>query len=215
MIYNSGGILLASPIHHKGGDLVAQISAKQPIRSQLSGKLSSEDTGLFALKKKLVEAGIEVQFPFGDRIIGEYKGIPVTFTPNRKRSFYDVELAFFQVIRKNPVHIVHNRYGGNRGYIGKSASTEIAYAILHHRPIVMLYRPVCSDGVPAPIKKLIMANARRFTIKRIDLLEAKKLHTCISDVTTNFRQQYDLCDVATEIGVMDSIADLFESYRSQ
>lgn len=216
MIYNSGGVLLASPFHYKeGGELVAKISAKPLIRSQLSGKLSAEDTGLFALKKKLLEAGIEVQFPFGDRIIGEYKGIPVTFAPNRKRSFYDVELAFFQAIRNNPVHIVHNRYGRNRGYIGKSASMEIAYAILHHRPIIMLYRPVCSESVQAPVKKLIKANFRRFVIKRIDLLGTEALHACISDVIADFRQQYDLCDVATEIGVMDSIADLFESYRSQ
>lgn len=174
-----------------------------------------EDTGLFTLKKKLVEAGIEVQFPFGDKIIGEYKGIPVTFTLSQKRSFYDVELAFFRAIRKNPVHIVHNKYGRDHGYVGKSASMEIAYAILHHRPIVLLYRPACSDSVPVPVKELIRVNTRRFTVKRIDLLGAKELYACISEVIANFRQHYDLCDVETEIGVMGSIVKLFESYRSQ
>lgn len=174
-----------------------------------------EDTGLFTLKKKFVEAGIEVQFPFGDKIIGEYKGIPVTFTLSRKRSFYDVELAFFRAIRKNPVHIVHNKYGRDHGYVGKSASMEIAYAILHHRPIVLLYRPAYSDSVPVPVKKLIRVNTRRFTVKRIDLLGAKELYACISEVIANFRQHYDSCDVETEIGVMGSIVNLFESYRSQ
>ena len=201
-------------IQKKGGGLVPT-DIRRLIQSQLSGKLSVRDTGLFTLKKKLVEAGIEVQFPFGNKIIGEHKGIPVTFIPSRKRSFYDVELAFFRAIRENPVHIVHNRYGENRGYIGKSASTEVAYAILHHKPIVMLYRPACSDSVPTPINKLIKVNSRRFIVKKIDLFGTEELYAYISDAIADFRQQYDLCDVATEIGVMDSIVKLFESYRSQ
>lgn len=194
---------------------MGKTGSKRRIRSQLGGKLSEKDTELFVLKGKLIEAGIDIQFPFGDKIVGDHKGIPVTFVPSRRRSFYDVELAFFEAIKQNPVHIVHNKYGRNRGYIGESASMEIAYAILHHRPIVFLYKPACSDNVPLPVEKLIRINSRHFTIERIDLLVVEELYACISQTIENFQQQYNLCDVATELSVMSSIVDLFESYRSQ
>src|SRR3990167_3167626 len=109
------------------------------IKTQISGKLSKDDDGVFQLKKKLEGASITVEFPFGDRIVTTHKGIPVTFKPTTEHSFYDVELAFFSAIKTNPIHVVHDKYGRQLGYIGESASIEISYALLRKKPIVMLY----------------------------------------------------------------------------
>ena len=40
------------------------------MKSQLSGKFSEKDNGIFALRKKLIRAGIEIEFPFSDGIAG-------------------------------------------------------------------------------------------------------------------------------------------------
>lgn len=184
------------------------------VRTQLSGKLSKKDRGLFQLRESLIGAGIDVQFPFAE-IVGAYKGIPVTFVPSRERSFYHVELEFFMAIRTNPVHIVHNKHGKSLGYVGRSASMEIAYAILHNKPIIFLYKLRFSAGVPPSVRKLIEANTDRFFVRRIDRLSGRTLVAYITAVIKDFKNQYDLCDVATEIGVMESTADLFDSYKEK
>lgn len=189
-------------------------TSESAIKTQLSGKLSKRDKGIFALRKKLIKAGIEVEFPFSG-IVGEWKGIPVTFASTAERSFYDVELAFFYAIRTNPVHVVHNKYGKRLGYIGESASMEIAYAILRNKPIVFLYKPRCSKNVPSSVKKLIKSNISRFFIKRIDLLSGKNLVAYVASAIRSFGDRYDPCEVETEIGVMEAIADLFNSYKTK
>ena len=185
------------------------------IKTQISGKFSKKDRGIFNLKRKLIEAGIMVQFPFGDKIVGEYKGIPITFSPTADESFYDVELAFFAAIRTNSVHIVHNKHERHRGYVGESASIEMAYAILHAKPIILLHQLMLSDNVPRSVWKLIEENRKNLFVARIDLFSPDKLIAYISKVVDIFSGKHDLCDVETEIGVMDSIANLFESYRSR
>ncbi|TSC72624.1 MAG: hypothetical protein G01um101438_341 [Parcubacteria group bacterium Gr01-1014_38] len=184
------------------------------MKTQMSGKFSKRDRGIFNLKRRLVAAGIEVQFPFSDKIVGEYQGTPVTFMPTADQSFYDVELAFFAAIRTNPVHIVHNKHGRHRGYIGESASIETAYAILHAKPIILLHPPMLSDKVPLSVRKLIEENRKSLFVARIDLFSSDRLIAYVSKVIDGFSGKYDLCDVETEISVMESIAKLFESYRS-
>src|SRR3989344_2356242 len=145
------------------------------IKTQISGKLSKDDDGVFRLKEKLVGAGITVEFPFGNKIVTTHKGIPVTFKPTRERSFYDVELAFFSAIRTNPVHVVHNKHGRQRGYIGESASIEISYALLHEKPVMMLYTPVFSAKVPECVRELMRQNGDKFFIARIDTFSNSQL----------------------------------------
>ena len=184
------------------------------VKTQISGKLSKDDDGVFQLKKKLEGAGITVEFPFGNRIATIHKGIPVTFKPTKERSFYDVELAFFSAIRTNPVHVVHNKYGKQRGYIGESASIEISYALLHERPVVMLYSPVFSDKVPECVQELMSQNEEKFFIARIDTFPNSQLLEFMEKISVSSPARYVLCDIETEIGVMNAIARLFESYKA-
>ena len=186
----------------------------QEIKTQISGKFSAEDNGMFLLKRKLEQAGITVEFPFGDKIVGIYKNIPVTFVPTKKRSFYDVELAFFAAIRTNLVHIVHNKHEKRLGYIGESASIESAYAVLHRKPIILLYHPKFSNQVPQCVRKLMRQNIDKLFVARLDMLSGNRLAAFVTEAVGNFPVQYDLCDTETEIGVMNAIARLFESYKS-
>lgn len=187
---------------------------RQHIKTQISGKFSKEDVGVFQLKKKLECIGITVEFPFGNKIVLTHKGVPVTFKPTKRRSFYDVELAFFAAIRTNPIHVLHNKHGGRHGYIGESASIETVYAFLHAKPIVMLYSPVFSERVPECIQKLLRLNEGRFFIARIDTFPDKKLSAFMAKAAGNVPVRYDLCDTETEIGAMNTIARLFESYKA-
>mgnify|MGYP001565998805 CR=1 FL=1 len=188
---------------------------KSIIKTQLSGKFSKEDSGIFNLRKKLIKAGVEIQFPFGDKIVGEHKGIPITFIPSSERTFYDIELAFFEAMKTNVMHIVHNKHMEHYGYIGESTSIEMAYAILHNKPIILLYHPTYSIKVPLVIKKIVEDNINNFFIKRIDLLTAPKLIAYLSDIVRCPSVQYDMCDIATEVSVMHSVVNLFDSYKSK
>ena len=183
------------------------------MKSQLSGKFSKEDSGIFALRKKLIKAGIEIEFPFNDKIVGEYKGVAMTFVPTPERTFYDVEFAFFEAIRRNPIHIVHNKDEKDCGYVGESASVEIAYAILHSKPVVFLYKPTFSSKVPLMVKKLIENNTDNLFIKRLDLLSKSKVVAYLSEAIEDFSKKYTY-DTETEISVMGCIVDLFAKYKS-
>lgn len=187
---------------------------RRRIKTQISGKFSKEDAGVFQLKKKLECIGITVEFPFGDKIVATHKGVPVTFKPTKRRSFYDVELAFFAAIKTNPIHVVHNKHGGQHGYIGESTSIETVYALLHAKPIVMLYSPVFSEKVPKCVQKLLHLNEGKFFIARVDTLSDKNLSAFMAEATENVPVRYDLCDTKTEIGAMNAIARLFESYKA-
>ena len=184
------------------------------MKSQLSGKFSKKDSGIFALRKKLIKAGIEIEFPFSDGIVGEYKGIAMTFVPTPERTFYDVELAFFEAIRRNPIHIVHNKHDKDCGYIGESASAEIAYAILHGKPVVLLYKPTFSDKVHLAVKRLIETNISNLFIKMFDFLSKQKMATYLWEAIENFSGEYTY-DTETEISVMGCITDLFAQYKSK
>lgn len=184
------------------------------MKSQLSGKFSKKDSGIFALRKKLIKAGIEIQFPFSDGIVGEYKGISMTFVPTPERTFYDVELAFFGAIKRNPIHIVHNKHDKDYGYIGESASVEIAYAILHSKPVILLYQPTFSEKVPSAVKRLIETNTGNLFIKRLDLLSKQKMATYLLEAIEKFLGEYAY-DTETEISVMGCIIDLFAQYKSR
>lgn len=71
------------------------------IVSQISGKYSIKDNGIFLLKKKLLKAGITIKFPEGDKILSIWKNIPITFFQKKGRTFYEVEKEFFLSIKKS------------------------------------------------------------------------------------------------------------------
>lgn len=181
------------------------------LKTQLGGKFSKQEQGLFELRTKLIDAGIEVEFPFNDGIVGVHNGIEVTFIPTESRSFYDVEIEFFSAIKNNSIHIVHNKFVEKVGYIGESASIELAYALLHNKPVVLLYEPVFSDKVPEILQNTIRKNLSKVNVKRLDLMEKEELINYLSQITG---MQYNyIMDVRDEVKIMEIVNNLLNSYN--
>jgi hypothetical protein len=113
-----------------------------PLRTQIGGKFSKHNLGLFDLKRRLVLAGVEVSYPTGDSIVTTINGVDLSFDPQlSSKSLYEVENEYLRSIRDSSFHTVYDVFQDTGGYVGKSAGMEIAYAMLHHVPVVMLYRP--------------------------------------------------------------------------
>lgn len=138
------------------------------ITTQLGGKFSVEDNGLFNLKKKLINSNIKVNYPKGESIVTVQNGVPLTFDPQKeKKSFYEIEIQYLKSIRDTDIHIVYNRHINDIGYIGESASMEIAYAILHNKHICLSYLPLYSNKVDPTVKLLIDKNIDKILILNI------------------------------------------------
>jgi hypothetical protein len=150
--------------------------------TQLGGKFIKEDTGIFMLKKHLVNSGITVSYPEGDSIVAEYNGIPVTFDVTNKQ-FYKVELDYLRSIRKTPFHIVYNKNKDIEGYIGESAGIEMLFAFTHHKPVVVLYEPLLSHSLWSEAHEMISRNIKHLFIQRIDLFSNTNLQEFFAEIS--------------------------------
>lgn len=108
---------------------------KNPEKSQqetlISGKYSGE--GLAEVgnaKKKLEEAGFGVLYPEVDKTID--KGASFVIFRGDEGLNYELEMKFLKKINKADFLYVSN-LGGR---IGESASTEVAFANLIHKPVI-------------------------------------------------------------------------------
>lgn len=183
------------------------------METQLGGKYSKEDQGLFDLKARLMDAGIHVAFPMYDKIVTEQNGIELTFDPSKEgMSFYEAELRYLRAIRNNPVHFIHNKFREDLGYIGESASVEMAYAMVHNRPIVLLYPPQFSPKAPVIVQDIVAANTGLLHVARIDQMEASEIREFALQATQT-PTQYDIT-VEQELEVMRTVDKLLDSYRS-
>src|SRR3989338_5234043 len=183
------------------------------IETQLGGKYSKEDQGLFHLKSALTKAGIYVRFPMGNDIVVEHNGIALTFDPQAEGvSFYEAEVRYLRAIKNNSFHIIHNKYRQDLGYIGQSASVEMAYTMLHNKPLVLLYPPNFSDKAPQIVQEVVAANTSELNIARLDTMQPYEISEYLQDIA---RQQphYDI-DVRQEITIMKTLEELLESYKS-
>lgn len=82
------------PPHHEHRDA---------IRTQISGKYSPDNLGVFEFKEQLVEADVDIAFPVGDGIIEHSVGFAVTVPQEAHTPFHITELEFLREIRKNPL----------------------------------------------------------------------------------------------------------------
>lgn len=110
------------------------------VRTQIGGKYDASDSTLFTLKQRLKNAGVEVTHPLLDQIVTTVEGRGYAFDLT-KTSFLEVEIDYYNSIETCDFHIVNNRFHDNLGYLGGSASLEIAYAMLKCKPIVLMHPP--------------------------------------------------------------------------
>lgn len=160
------------------------MSYPKTLETQISGKYDVREPGLLQLKRHLCDAGIVVRHPSGDEFVSQIAGSNWTFDVT-KRSIRDVELDLFQSIRISDLHVVHNKFIDNKGYIGYSASIETAEAILYGKPIVALYPWKFSESASANAR-LILENAiAAVSFVRLDLMSGHKLLSIVRDICAN------------------------------
>lgn len=82
--------------------------------------------------------GIRVTHPLSDGIVAELDGNYFAFDPRETR-FADVEADYYASIRECTFHTVCNQFLDKPGYLGGSASLEIAYAMCFGKPVMALH----------------------------------------------------------------------------
>jgi hypothetical protein len=159
------------------------------------------------------DAGINVQYPEGDGIVAVRDGIELTFdTETETRSFYEVELAYLERIRENPLHIIHNKFQDSYGYIGESASVEAAYGLVHSKPMVLLYPAQLIDTVPASIRTILTERSDKLYIASLDEMDADELTDYLGRVVEQRRIDYSL-SVAEEFEFFSQLTILLAKYK--
>lgn len=109
--------------------------------TQISGNIRPGNTALYALKSLLSLVGIKVAHPSQDESL--------FYETDTKAIWrhYDRELAFYQSIANSPFHIVYND-----APIDSEIATQIIYAMLKNRPILMTGTPVFAETL-APLSR--------------------------------------------------------------
>lgn len=133
------------------------------LRTQIGGKYHAEDDSVFRLKQLVAPLGVSVTHPLGDAIVASSTEHAFAFDPT-KTSFSDVERDYYSSIRESPFHLVCNTFKDRTGYLGASASLEVAYAMCHDRPIVLVYPPAITDGVDDFVRDFILDRVSSLTV---------------------------------------------------
>jgi hypothetical protein len=129
------------------------------LRTQIGGKYHRDDDSVFRLKARMVELGVSVSHPIADEIKTSIGDHGFAFDPSGQ-SFADVERSYYNSIAASDFHTVCNQFGPDLGYTGASASLEIAFAMCHRVPIVLLH--------PARITCSVDSYIRSFLLPRLD-----------------------------------------------
>lgn len=125
------------------------------LSTQVGGKYHLEDNSVFRVKWVLTRLGVSVSHPLADEIRATNQDDAFAFDP-RTRSFSDVENHYYESIRLSDFHTVCNQFKGNLGYLGASASLEMAYAMCHGRPIAVLHPVTINANVDSQVSSFLL-----------------------------------------------------------
>jgi hypothetical protein len=147
-------------------------------RTQIGGKYDIRDTSLFTLKQQLQAANIVVSHPLADKIVSAQNGQSYAFDP-KHMNFYDVETDYYHCIATSDFHTVNNTFLAEKGYLGSSAALEICIAMVHSKPIVLLYEPVYKHGLDVTLVKIIAHNLPKIYVNFLPALDSAKLQAFV------------------------------------
>lgn len=125
------------------------------LSTQIGGKYHLEDDSVFRVKRVLTRLGVSVSHPLADEVKATNRGGAFAFDPHLK-SFRDVECHYYESIRLSDFHTVCNRFKSSLGYLGASASLEMAYAMCCGRPIVVLHPVTVNANVESQVRSFIL-----------------------------------------------------------
>lgn len=144
--------------------------------TQIGGKYHKDDDSLFHLKEILRSAGIAVSHPIADRIMYSNNGQGFAFDP-AQMSFYEVEKDYYDSIASSDFHTVNNVFLEDKGYVGESAALEMAYAMTHHKPVVIMYPIHLKDSLDGGLKKILLERVDRIEVHNMHKMEPDTIKT--------------------------------------
>ena len=173
------------------------------LSTQVGGKYHPDDDGVFLVKRALLRLGVSVSHPLADeiKVVNGYHGF--AFDPARQ-SFREVERDYYESIRTCDFHTVCNQFKANFGYLGNSASLEVAYAMCHGRPIVAMHPLTVNIDVYSQVRAFLTGRLHR--VMTHNFLRATPAH--------NRRFLYGLHAKQVDYGVSDVDRYLIESRAS-
>lgn len=184
----------------------------EQLRTQISGRYSPDNQGVFDFKQQLVEAGLDVCFPVGDRIIEHSCGFAITVPHEAETPFHATEVQFLREIKANPIQITYNLYGENEGYVGESTGLETAYALLCNKPVVLLREPTNFSATIEPsVKSLIEKYKGAVVVEALDKLSSCELTKRLGEIAMA-EVDYGLTSDEASI-VMRGVIALTRKYR--
>lgn len=143
------------------------------LSTQVGGKYHPDDNSVFRVKQALIRLGVSVSHPLADeiKVINGEHGF--AFDP-AMHSFCEVEHHYYESIRTSDFHTVCNQFKANLGYLGGSASLEMAYAMCHWRPIVALHPVTVNVSVNSQVRSFITGRIHHLITH--DFLRATSAH---------------------------------------
>ena len=115
-------------------------------------------------------------------------GIYVEHSPKNRPSFYDTELqlawqqynnqlALYESIADSTFHIIYND-----GPIDDDIGSQILYAVLKNRPVVMAGAPTFTDDIHPFVREIIIKQMRHFHSVLLGELELDDLDTLLKQL---------------------------------
>lgn len=132
--------------------------------TQISGNIRPGNMALRALKSMLAHIGINVTHPTAD------ESLFYEADANAMWRRYDNEVEFYRSIADSSFHIIYND-----GEIDEEVGTQIAYAMLKNRPIIMTGAPRFADNLSLFIRDTIKKHLHYFHVMKLPELELTEL----------------------------------------
>jgi hypothetical protein len=169
--------------------------------TQVGGKYHPDDDAVFQVKRVLSQLGVSVSHPLANEI-KEFRGNRAFAFDSATRSFHDVERHYYECIRTCDFHTVCNQFKENLGYLGSSASLEMAYAMCHGRPVVALHSVTINANVDSQVRSFLAVRLHRVVMHNF----------LCSTVECNQQILFSLDGECADYGVTDEERRTIESH---
>lgn len=133
-----------------------------PITTQIIGKTSAVNGGLFRIKQRLQLLGFIVKHP-SNNSVKTVNGRNYVFDPALWTE-YDATLDMAENIRDNDFHIVSNDVGG---IVGKQAALSIVWAMINGKPVIITHKPFFRPNVDKRLIELIERNKKHLNFQNL------------------------------------------------
>lgn len=142
---------------------------KTRIHAVVSGSFRKHLPVIQKIVQALRGADIEVLAPRGTVVASDDGMFVLLENDDSQKSPARLEEDYLEAIMNADMHFIANV----DGYIGQSAGAEMAFAILHAKPVYRLVGDMCfSDNIPETVRKLLIANSA----EQCSLSEIYRIH---------------------------------------